>query len=177
MQALIEFPSIPNVSKSRHYALYVVDRDVLRSILHAWPSSIRWTLKRGSTSEYHRRSIREYHQTAIHRAKVPAPIRQWLDQQATAEPTGRILYFGCGRDKAGAKALECLGQVHCYDPFHPDLETRVWPVAVENGPYREIHCHYVLNVCTLSDCLAILRNIHSELVSDGCAVISVRRDL
>jgi hypothetical protein len=169
---------MPDFSNRRtDYALYFLDRDDLRRILQAWPGSMRWTLKNGNASEYHRRGIDEYHKTAIRRSKAPAPIRQWLDGKRAVKPSGRILYYGCGRDEVGAKALERRGPVHRYDPYHPDLDTRVWPVAVQNGPYYEVHVHYVLNVCTPSDIHNVLRNIRDVLDTDGYVVISVRRDL
>lgn len=96
--------------------------------------------------------------TAIQRKSPPEPLR-WLHNNNLIH--GRTLDYGSGR--------QCWYNMECFDPF--------WRPIKPTGKFDTITCNYVLNVISPTEQARVLRQIKSLLTSNGCAYISVRRDL
>ena len=149
------------------YALYLLRRSDL-----ARPQIARWVRLSWRCAPCGRTL---FHPTAITRPQqAAAPLRDYL-RRCVLPPPGPVLYYGVGRDLAGAQALSRGGRVAvtCYDPFHPSAAVRRLP----HGAFSEVHCHYVLNIVDRATGRRILQHLHRLVRPGGLALISVRRDL
>lgn len=148
------------------YALYQLRRSDL-----ARPQIARWVRLSWRCAPCGRTL---FHPTAITRPQAAAPLRDYL-RRCVLPPPGPVLYYGVGRDLAGAQALSRGGRVAVtsYDPFHPAAAVRRLP----HGTFSEVHCHYVLNIVDRATGRRILRHLHHLVRPGGLVLISVRRDL
>lgn len=159
----------PDLERPGDYAQYHLSKPALHSILERWASSVRWEPKIPIAPSS---SARGFHRTTRYRRALSAPLRDYL-AQCSGPIGGLVLYHGVGRDAVGATALEQLGPVTRYDPFHPDPAVRQRPAA----RFLEVHSHYTLNVVSREEGRLILREIEEWLLPNGRLVVTVRRDL
>lgn len=162
----------PQLTK-RHYALWVLSRSQLASLLMG-STELHDSWKLAATT--HRETRKgQFHPTACGRRASPAPLRAFLEALDFRKTPGRILYHGMGRDVLGLKAMSRGGrdEVVGYDPFHPEPERRLIPLV----EFDEVFSIYTLNVVPAIEGIAILGEIYDVLKPDGKAIVAVRRDL
>ncbi len=101
------------------------------------------------------------HKTAITRKNPSVPMRH-LDKKNLL--LGDLLDYGCGK---GFDA----------DHFNMDKYDPHYAPETPNKTYDTITCNYVFNVVEPHEEAALLHKIYTFLKPEGCAYITVRRDI
>lgn len=168
----VDLKLTPQLTK-RHYALWVLSRSQLASLLMG-SIGLHGSWKLAATT--HRETKEgQFHPTACGRRFAPTPLRDFLEALDTRKKPGRVLYHGMGRDVLGLEAMSRGGrdEVVGYDPFHPEPERRLFPLV----KFDEVFSIYTLNVVPAVEGISVLGEIYDVLKSNGKAIIAVRRDL
>ena len=177
---LAQTPLVDN----KKFAIYEMDKAELFTCAGHTDISIReWRPVVNKTKRKSLTTKKGFHNTAIARKTVPAPIQWFVNRYNPRKTHWDILYHGCGKDDIGTEALVDYGFIEdhrkssttvCrYDPYHPDPEVRKFPTET----FDEIFSIYVLNVVPQNEGRKILREIYSLLKPKGTAIIAVRRDI